>query len=68
MEQAGVWGIAAGLLHFIPYLGPALIALASCRSMRDDAQRRFREKGIIAESEHHPTEGYLPCYIPSLSF
>ena len=29
MEQAGVWGVAAGLLHFIPYLGPALIALAS---------------------------------------
>jgi predicted PurR-regulated permease PerM len=29
MEQAGVWGVAAGLLHFVPYLGPALIALAS---------------------------------------
>ena len=29
MEQAGVWGVAAGLLHFIPYLGPALIVLAS---------------------------------------
>jgi predicted PurR-regulated permease PerM len=29
MEQAGVWGVAAGLLHFIPYLGPALMALAS---------------------------------------
>jgi predicted PurR-regulated permease PerM len=29
MEQAGVWGVAAGLLHFIPYLGPAVIALAS---------------------------------------
>ena len=29
MEQAGVWGIAAGLLHFVPYLGPALIAFAS---------------------------------------
>jgi predicted PurR-regulated permease PerM len=29
MEQAGVWGVAAGVLHFIPYLGPALIALAS---------------------------------------
>jgi predicted PurR-regulated permease PerM len=28
MEQAGVWGVAAGLLHFVPYLGPALIALA----------------------------------------
>ncbi len=29
MEQAGVWGVAAGVLHFMPYLGPALIALAS---------------------------------------
>jgi len=29
IEQAGVWGFAAGVLHFIPYLGPALIALAS---------------------------------------
>jgi predicted PurR-regulated permease PerM len=29
MEQAGVWGVAAGLLHFVPYLGPAMIALAS---------------------------------------
>jgi predicted PurR-regulated permease PerM len=29
MDQAGVWGIAAGLLHFVPYLGPALIAFAS---------------------------------------
>ena len=29
VERAGVWGVAAGLLHFIPYLGPVLIALAS---------------------------------------
>ena len=29
MEHAGVWGVAAGVLHFIPYLGPALIVLAS---------------------------------------
>jgi predicted PurR-regulated permease PerM len=29
MEQPGVWGVAAGVLHFIPYLGPALIAFAS---------------------------------------
>jgi len=29
VEQAGAWGVAAGVLHFIPYLGPALIALAS---------------------------------------
>lgn len=29
LEQAGVWGVAAGVLHFIPYLGPALTALGS---------------------------------------
>lgn len=29
LEQAGVWGVAAGVLHFIPYLGPALIVLGS---------------------------------------
>ncbi len=29
VEQAGVWGVAAGVLHFIPYLGPVLLALAS---------------------------------------
>ncbi len=29
MEQAALWGVAAGLLHFVPYLGPAVIALAS---------------------------------------
>jgi len=29
MEQAGLWGVAAGVLHFVPYLGSALIALAS---------------------------------------
>jgi predicted PurR-regulated permease PerM len=29
MQHAGVWGIAAGVLHFIPYLGPVLIAFAS---------------------------------------
>jgi predicted PurR-regulated permease PerM len=29
MEQAGVWGIAAGVLHFIPYLGPVVFAVAS---------------------------------------
>jgi predicted PurR-regulated permease PerM len=26
LERAGAWGVAAGVLHFIPYLGPALIA------------------------------------------
>lgn len=29
VDQPGVWGVAAGVLHFIPYLGPALVALAS---------------------------------------
>ena len=29
MEHAGVWGVAAGVLHFIPYLGSALVVLAS---------------------------------------
>ena len=29
MEQAGAWGVAAGVLHFIPYLGPVVTALAS---------------------------------------
>jgi predicted PurR-regulated permease PerM len=29
MEQAGVWGVAAGVLHFVPYLGPAVLAFAS---------------------------------------
>ncbi len=29
MEQAGLWGVAAGILHFIPYLGPLVIAVIS---------------------------------------
>ncbi|MGA7985229.1 MAG: AI-2E family transporter [Burkholderiales bacterium] len=29
LDQAGVWGIAAGVLHFVPYLGPALLALGA---------------------------------------
>jgi predicted PurR-regulated permease PerM len=29
MEQAGVWGVTAGVLHFIPYLCPVLFAIAS---------------------------------------
>ena len=29
MENAGVWGVASGVLHFIPYLGAALIVLGS---------------------------------------
>jgi predicted PurR-regulated permease PerM len=28
MERAGVWGVAAGVLHFIPYLGPVIFAIA----------------------------------------
>lgn len=29
VDQAEVWGVAAGALHFIPYLGPAAIAVTS---------------------------------------
>ncbi len=29
MQHAAVWGVAAGVLHFIPYVGPVLIALTS---------------------------------------
>jgi len=29
LEQAGAWGIVAGVLHSIPYLGPATVAIAS---------------------------------------
>jgi predicted PurR-regulated permease PerM len=29
VEQPALWGVAAGILHFIPYLGPAIIAVAS---------------------------------------
>lgn len=29
LDQAAVWGVAAGVFHFVPYLGPALIALGS---------------------------------------
>jgi predicted PurR-regulated permease PerM len=29
MEHAGLWGAAAGILHFVPYLGPAVIFVAS---------------------------------------
>ncbi|SEK67174.1 AI-2E family transporter [Nitrosovibrio tenuis] len=29
LEHAGVWGVAAGILHFIPYLGTVGIALGS---------------------------------------
>jgi predicted PurR-regulated permease PerM len=29
LDQAGIWGVAAGVFHFIPYLGPALIAIGT---------------------------------------
>ena len=29
IEQAGVWGAIAGVMHFIPYLGPLVVAFAS---------------------------------------
>lgn len=29
MEQAGAWGVVAGVLHSIPYLGPATFAIAA---------------------------------------
>jgi predicted PurR-regulated permease PerM len=29
LENAGAWAVAAGVLHVIPYLGPALVAGAS---------------------------------------
>ena len=29
LEHAGLWGVFAGVLHFVPYLGPTLLALAS---------------------------------------
>ena len=29
MEHAGVWGVVAGVLHFVPYLGTVLVAVAA---------------------------------------
>ena len=29
LEHAGVWGVAAAILHFVPYLGLAVVALAA---------------------------------------
>jgi predicted PurR-regulated permease PerM len=29
MEHAAVWGVTAGVLHSVPYLGPALVAFSS---------------------------------------
>lgn len=29
VEEAGIWGVAAGVLHFVPYLGSVLVALAA---------------------------------------
>ena len=28
LEQAGVWGVFAGIMHFVPYLGPVAVAAA----------------------------------------
>lgn len=28
VEQAGVWGVFAGVMHFVPYLGPVVVAAA----------------------------------------
>lgn len=29
VEEPGIWGVFAGVLHFIPYLGPVLVAIAA---------------------------------------
>ncbi len=29
LDNAGAWAVAAGVLHFVPYLGPALTAVAT---------------------------------------
>ena len=29
VDQAGVWGVFAGVMHFIPYLGPVAVAFAA---------------------------------------
>jgi predicted PurR-regulated permease PerM len=29
VEQPGIWGVAAGVLHFVPYLGSVLVAIAA---------------------------------------
>lgn len=29
VEEAGVWGVFAGVMHFVPYLGPVVVAIAS---------------------------------------
>jgi predicted PurR-regulated permease PerM len=29
VDQAGMWGVAAGVLHFVPYLGSALVAVGA---------------------------------------
>ena len=29
LEQAGLWGVFAGVMHFVPYLGTVLVALAA---------------------------------------
>jgi predicted PurR-regulated permease PerM len=29
VEEPGIWGVAAGVLHFVPYLGSVLVAIAA---------------------------------------
>ena len=29
VEEPGIWGVAAGVLHFVPYLGTVLVAIAA---------------------------------------
>ena len=29
VQQAGIWGVFAGVLHFVPYLGPVLVGIAA---------------------------------------
>lgn len=29
VEEPGIWGVFAGVLHFVPYLGPVLVAIAA---------------------------------------
>lgn len=29
MEQPGIWGVSAGVLHFVPYLGTVVVAVAA---------------------------------------
>ena len=59
MEQAGVWGVAAGILHFIPYLGPVLFAIASgvAGFMQIRARRWARSRSRASRSRWPPRSG-----------